>query len=193
MENASPQSGPRLILHVGCGTRDPEKLPPDYRPPAWREIRLDINPAAEPDFVGDIREMPVIADGSVDAVFSSHNLEHLHAHEVPLALREFYRVLAPGGHALVTCPDLQQVARLIVEGRILEPVFSPPAGPVTPLDMVYGYRPSLARGNQHMAHRTGFTPDTLKSLLEEAGFTNVRTTTRPEPFLDIWAMGIKPA
>ena len=32
--------------------------------------------------------MQVIADGEFDAVYSSHNVEHLYPHEVPLALRE---------------------------------------------------------------------------------------------------------
>ena len=43
---------------------------------------------------------------SVDAVFSSHNIEHLYPHEVPLALKEFMRVLKPDGFVLMTCPDL---------------------------------------------------------------------------------------
>ena len=32
-----------------------DKLPEACTGPSWREIRLDINPEAEPDIVGDIR------------------------------------------------------------------------------------------------------------------------------------------
>jgi predicted SAM-dependent methyltransferase len=44
--------------------------------------------------------MSALATGSVDAVVSSHNMEHLYPHEVPLALAEFVRVLKPDWRAL---------------------------------------------------------------------------------------------
>jgi predicted SAM-dependent methyltransferase len=50
--------------------------------------------------------MPV-ATGSVDAIWSSHNLEHLQRHEVPLALREFFTVLKPQGLLLLELPNLR--------------------------------------------------------------------------------------
>ena len=70
---------------------------PEVRFPAaaWREIRLDIDAGHRPDIVGSLTDMSGIVSGSVDAVYSCHNLEHLHAHEVPVALREFLRVLTP--------------------------------------------------------------------------------------------------
>ena len=40
-----------------------------------------------------------------DAVFSSHNLEHLYPHQVKEALAEFYRVLKPEG--MIVISDLQ--------------------------------------------------------------------------------------
>jgi predicted SAM-dependent methyltransferase len=40
--------------------------------------------------------MKAVASESVDAIFSSHNIEHLYPHEVPVALAEFIRVLKPG-------------------------------------------------------------------------------------------------
>lgn len=179
------------VLHVGCGVQRDDKLPADYQTDEWQEIRLDINPDVRPDHVGDIRDMPMIADETMDVVFSSHNLEHLYPHEVAPTLREFHRVLKPGGHVLIACPDLEQVARLILEGKLMEPVFSPPTGPVAPIDMLYGYRTALAKGNHFMAHRTGFTPASLQAFMEEAGFSDVRTTSRPEPLLDIWALGFR--
>lgn len=133
----------------------------------------------------------MIEDCSVDAVYSSHNIEHLYYHEVLPTLKEFHRVVTVGGEVLVGCPDLQQVARLIADDKLLDPVFSPPAGPIAPIDMIYGYRVSLAKGNHFMAHKTGFTTTTLKNLLEEAGFGDIRITSRPEPMMDIWALAFK--
>ena len=133
--------------------------------------------------------MPV-ATGSVDAIWSSHNLEHLQRHEVPLALAEFLRVLKPHGLLLLTLPDLQQVARLVAEDRLEESAYVSQSGPITPLDMIFGHTTSLARGNQFMAHRTGFTARSLHKLLIEAGFVEV--TLRQGASFDLWATGYKP-
>jgi ubiquinone/menaquinone biosynthesis C-methylase UbiE len=134
-------------------------------------------------------DMSPVADNAIDAVWSSHNLEHLQRHEVPLALREFIRVLKPYGLLLLTLPDLQQVARLVVEDELEDQAYSYPSGPITPLDMIYGHTASLARGNPYMAHRTGFTARTLLKVLIEAGFVeiNVRAGTS----FDLWATAYK--
>jgi ubiquinone/menaquinone biosynthesis C-methylase UbiE len=52
-------------------------------------------------------DMSAVADASVDAIFSSHNIEHLYPHEVPVALGEFLRVLKPDGFAIITWGTLQ--------------------------------------------------------------------------------------
>lgn len=131
---------------------------------------------------------PVPTD-SVDAIWSSHNLEHLQRHEVLAALAEFLRVLKPSGLLLLTLPDLQQVARLVVEDRLEDRAYTSLSGPITPLDMIFGHTASLAHGNQHMAHRTGFTARTLQKLLIEAGFVDV--TLRRGGSFDLWATAYK--
>jgi predicted SAM-dependent methyltransferase len=56
-------------------------------PPRRRqELRLDIDASVAPDIVATMTDMSRVADASVDAVFSSHNIEHLDPHEVPVAL-----------------------------------------------------------------------------------------------------------
>jgi hypothetical protein len=161
------------VLHVGCGAYDREKLPSVFRHMGWREIRLDIDPAVEPDFVASITDMKVISDSVIDAVYSSHNIEHLYPHEVSLALREMHRVLKPDGVTLLKLPDLQEVARHVAEGRLDDPLYVSPMGPIAPLDILFGHRPSLASGNAFMAHRTGFTSGTLAAALIKAGFAAV--------------------
>jgi SAM-dependent methyltransferase len=176
----------RLVLHVGCGAASPEKLPVHFFPAAeWREIRLDIDPDVAPDVLASITDMAAVPAASVDAVWSSHNLEHLFPHEVPLALAEFRRVLKPGGFALMTMPDLQQIARLVAEDRLTDPAYLSPMGPITPLDMLYGHGASLAAGNVFMCHRGGFTARSLETALIAAGFPIVRVV-RDEAFA-LWA------
>jgi hypothetical protein len=158
------------VLHVGCGSYDHHKLPPLFHQPRWREIRLDIDPDVHPDFIASITDMSVISDGFVDAVYSSHNIEHLYPHEVPLALQEMHRVLKPAGFVFIKLPDLQEVARHVAEGQLEEALYMSPMGPIAPLDILFGHRQSLANGNAFMAHRTGFTGGTLGAALVKAGF-----------------------
>lgn len=181
----------RTVLHVGCGAPNPAKLPAAFFPAgAWSEMRLDIDPVVLPDIVASITDMPMVPDGAVDAVWSAHNLEHLASHEVPVALAEFFRVLAPGGFALVTMPDLQQVAALVAEGRLEDAAYMSAMGPIAPLDMLYGYRPALAAGNAFMGHRTGFVAATLQAHLEQAGFQAVRV--QRDGHFALWGSGVKP-
>jgi SAM-dependent methyltransferase len=182
------------VLHVGCGVKDPGKLPTVFRETGWRELRLDIDPEVRPDFVASITDMRVITDGAVDAVYSSHNIEHLYPHEVPLALREIYRILTPKGFAFIKLPDLQEVARYVAEGKLEDPLYISPMGPIAPLDILYGHRLSLAHGNSFMAHRTGFTGETLGTALINAGFVAVLVQRTPSAFcLDAVAFRNKPS
>lgn len=181
----------KSFLHVGSGPKNPNKIPKPYQGQEWEEIRLDINPDVQPDIVGDIRDMLEVDSKSFDAVYSSHNLEHMYPHEVPLALAEFLRVLKPGGHALITCPDIQIIAAYIANGNLLEPVYTSPAGPISPLDILYGHRPSLERGNLFMAHHTGFTAQTLAQAMSGVGFQQIRVQRRDKPHFDLWAQGFR--
>ncbi|MUM77957.1 methyltransferase domain-containing protein [Pseudodesulfovibrio sp. F-1] len=181
----------KYLLHVGSGPKNPDKIPGPYKGDGWREIRLDLNPDTRPDIVGDIRNMPEVESARFDAVYSSHNLEHLYPHEVPLALAEFHRVLMPGGHALVTCPDIQTIAAFIAKGNLLDPIYSSPAGPIAPLDILYGHRPSLERGNLFMAHHTAFTSQTLAQAMSAVGFVDIRVQRRGAPYFDLWAQGFR--
>lgn len=190
-ENPQTAADPDLktVLHVGCGPADPARLHERFRDGQWRELRLDIDPRVAPDVVASLTDMSAIDSGSVDAVWSSHNLEHLRSHEVPLALAEFLRVLKPGGFALVTMPDLQQIAALVADDKLEETAYISPAGPITPLDVLYGLRTAVANGNDFMAHRTGFTATTLNKHLRAAGFDPVTISKSP---LALWGEAVKP-
>lgn len=178
------------LLHVGCGPKRKDRTTAGFNTPDWTEIRLDIDPAVRPDVTGTMTDMAAVASASVDAVFSSHNIEHLYPHEVPLALAEFRRVLRDDGFAIITCPDLQSVAALVAQDRLTEPAYVSPAGPIAPLDILYGHRAAMERGNLYMAHRCGFTRKVLAATLQAAGFASVIAMARPR-FFDLWALASK--
>lgn len=177
-----------VFLHVGCGAKRKGQAGPGFRSDDWQEIRFDIDEAAEPDIVGSMLDLSAVATASVDGVFSSHNIEHLYAHEVPVALAEFHRVLRPDGVLVVTCPDLQSVCALVAEGKLVEPALQSAAGSISALDILYGHRPDLAAGNLFMAHRCGFTLPVLLGTLQAAGFEGVAGRRREGPYFDLWAV-----
>jgi predicted SAM-dependent methyltransferase len=164
----------KTVLNVGCGSEKAHPIHKMFRNEQWREIRLDIDPLVKPDIVASITDMKVVESGSVDAVHSSHNLEHLFWHEVPVALKEFHRVLRPGGFVFLAMPDIESVAAAIVEGKMEQQLYKSPAGPIMAVDILYGFRKAIAGGHHFMAHKTGFTAATLKAKLEQAGFKRVK-------------------
>jgi len=163
----------KQVLHVGCGHPEARALHRFFRADHWKEVRLDIDPGCGPDIVASITDMPGVADGSFDALYSSHNIEHVYPHEVADALGEFRRVLREDGFAMVFTPDLQSIAALVAAGKLEETAYVSPAGPIAPIDVIYGLRPALAQGNMFMAHKTGFTAATLNAAMLAAGFESV--------------------
>ena len=184
-------SSVKTVLNVGCG---PRGRPHGFAgfDQGWTELRLDIDPAVEPDVVGTMTDMSAVATGSVDAVVSSHNIEHLYPHEVPQALAEFVRVLKPDGRVLITCPDLQSVCARVAKGELASPLYESKSGPIAALDVIYGHRGAMGAGNLFMAHRCGFTLQVLADTLQACGFPRTAGIARPEAF-DLWMVASKEA
>lgn len=164
----------KTVLHVGCGPRESGILHQIFQGDGWKEIRFDIDPDVSPDIVGSITHMDSVPESAMDAVYSSHNLEHLFSHEVPICLKEFLRVLKPEGFALIAVPNLQKVAELVAADKLDTPAYTSPMGPIYPIDILYGFSPSIVAGNIHMAHKTGFTPTSLGKAIMESGFASAQ-------------------
>lgn len=158
------------VLHVGCGPQTLASFPELASAGQWAELRLDIDPSVRPDLIGTMTDMSAVESGAVKLVYSSHNIEHLQDHEVPLALAEFFRVLMPGGVAIVRVPDIQAVCEMVAQDRLYDTAYISPAGPIAPIDMLFGLRRAIEMGNYYMRHTTGFTATTLAWRLKEAGF-----------------------
>ena len=158
----------KLLVNVGCGPSLVVTRTALFE--GWRQLRVDIEESVNPDVIADLTDLSPIQSGSMDALWSSHCVEHLYQSQVPGALEEFHRVLADDGFAVILVPDLQSVAERIVADKFDEPIYNSGMGPVSAHDMFYGFGPSIAAGQTSMAHRCGFTPTILVNLLNASRF-----------------------
>jgi predicted SAM-dependent methyltransferase len=180
----------KRLLNAGSGPGSAPRIAQMIRTQGWEEVRFDIDPDVSPHVVGSILDLgSAFGSQSFNAVWSSHVLEHLYAHETFPTLRQFHRILKPDGFALIMTPDIDAVARFIVEHGMAAIAYNSAAGPIRPLDMLYGHSRSIEEGHVYMAHRTGFTAERLGNLLLMAGFPNVSVTT--ENF-EICALALMP-
>jgi ubiquinone/menaquinone biosynthesis C-methylase UbiE len=158
----------KTFLHLGCGPKDNAQIKGFNN--NWKEIRFDIDKSVNPDIVGTLTDMKLVETGSVDAVYSSHNIQHIYPHEVRMALKEFYRVLKDDGIVVITCPDLQAVCEIVAKDKLLEPFYESPEGQISPIDVLFGHRTLVAQGNEYMAHKGGFTYSALNTSFFDVGF-----------------------
>ncbi|MCH2262417.1 MAG: methyltransferase domain-containing protein [Candidatus Thioglobus autotrophicus] len=169
----------KTFLHVGCGPQNKSSCL-GFNNDNWKEIRFDIDKNVNPDIVGTLTDMKLVETGSVDAVYSSHNIEHIFPHEVPIALREFYRVLKEDGIVVITCPDLQSAGEAVTQDKLFKTLYEGHDGPVTAFDVLFGHRETTADGNVFMIHKGGFTYSLLDKAFYEAGFKARVGGRRPE-------------
>lgn len=143
----------RTVLIAGCGSEGQQ-----WADQGWTVVRLDIDSRTEPDVVGSMTELGDI--GPFDAVVCNNALEHLYPHDVNNAMREFHRVLKPGGHVVILVPDLEDV-------KPTEELI-PEIG-MCGLHLYYGDA-ALIEEFPYMAHHSGFVRSTLAGVMEMAGF-----------------------
>lgn len=138
-------------LHLGCGPR--------YLP-GWYHIDALAYPHV--DRVARVENLSFVEDGSVEIVYACHVLEHFGRHQYADVLREWRRVLAPGGILRLAVPDFAAVARLYVAGDL-------PGGIEAIRGLVSG-----GQKDEHDYHRMIFDKASLSAALKDAGFDEVR-------------------
>ncbi|CAI7976899.1 Methyltransf_11 domain-containing protein [Frankia sp. Hr75.2] len=123
----------------------------------------------------DIRRPLPYEPAEVDAIYSSHALEHLYLTEAEAVLAECFRVLRSGGTIRLALPDAQAFAEQLLSapfsganGRIFnERLHSHPDSPP-------GFLQWLRRRAGSSMHRWQPTESLLRELLTSAGFIDVQ-------------------
>jgi predicted SAM-dependent methyltransferase len=155
-----------LRLHIGGQTVHPD----------WKIF--DVRAGPHVDFVGDCTDLSRFASGTVAEIYASHVLEHLgYLDELPRTLREFHRVLMPGGRLRASVPDL----------GILCALFTDPAlsfdERVHLMRMMFG-----GQTNSADFHKAGLNEEFLRDYLQAAGFVDVVRSDSFELFDDSSAL-----
>ena len=152
-----------IALHLGAGG---QRIPPDICGPEYDQVAIDMVPPA--DIVGDVRDLPFPSD-YVDLVYASHLLEHISEHETECVLREWRRVLKPGGELRIRVPDAQAACKRAAEEGIDCVLYQSPVGAIRAQDVLFGYQP-MVRDSPLMAHRVAFDHPKLGKAVVGAGF-----------------------
>ena len=154
------QAARPLRLNLGCG----DKILPGY-------VNVDVvesRAGKKPDVICDLHELVPFADDSADEVLSVHVVEHFWRWEIRDVLREWVRVLKPGGKMIVECPNIQSACQTFLENPV-QNAREDQAGQRT-MWVFYG---DPAWKDPLMIHRWGYTPESLKALLTEVGLVDV--------------------
>jgi predicted SAM-dependent methyltransferase len=152
-----------LKVHLGCGNN---------LKPGW--LNLDCYPPPTvpgiETLVLDMRRGLPLANGSVDAIYSEHFLEHVPLEIVrETLLPELHRILAPGGEIRIGVPDGEFYVRgyMALHGDQRDPYYKSLLGDELPMMWIN----DVARSS---AHKYLYDYETLERLLGDAGFAQLR-------------------
>lgn len=143
---------PEVRLHLGCGKR----YLPGY-------IHIDLADYPHIDYKHEVRTLPMFRDSGVDLIYASHVIEYFDRIEVVDVLKEWHRVLKEGGILMLAVPDFEGLVRVYNKYRDINLIRGP----------LYG-RWEIPGFNKVIYHKTVYDFSSLKAVLEETGFRNVR-------------------
>jgi SAM-dependent methyltransferase len=150
-----------LKLNLGCG----DKILDGY-------VNVDVaasRAGKRPDVLCDLRALTPFEENTVDEILSVHVVEHFWRWEVVGILKEWARVLKPGGLMVLECPNLKSAC----EAFLANPEVHAGPGQEGQRTMWVFYGDPAWR-DPLMVHRWGYTPRSLGRIMHEAGLVNLR-------------------
>ncbi len=144
-----------LQLHLGCGKRNI----PGF-------VNIDLAKFSHIRYHRPINDLKILKNNSVDLIYCCHAFEYFDQFEAFKALKEWRRVLKRGGKLRLAVPDFENIIKVYLKYRkdinhkgILGPL--------------YGRWPILGT-KKIVYHKTAYDFKSLKKILEESGFRNVK-------------------
>lgn len=127
---------------------------------------LDIRDLPGIDHVADASKPLPFKDGTFSKVLACHVIEHFSHRETLDILKEWARIIEPGGEIELHCPDLEWAFKKYAAGEI---------GLGVAVLNTFG-----SQQYEFDYHKAGFDLLTLTIFLQQVGFTDVRRLNSPD-------------
>ncbi|HYD21132.1 MAG TPA: methyltransferase domain-containing protein [Flavipsychrobacter sp.] len=148
----------KKYLDVGCGHNADKTF-----------VNLDYEWLPNVDIVWDITAKPYpFPDNRFEGIYTEHCLEHIPFEHCDKNIKEFYRMLKPGGIVRIIVPDGEKYVNWYTRKKQGENVKMPDEEYyISPMHRING----IFRNHGHLFI---YDFDTLRILMEKNGFKNVR-------------------
>lgn len=150
----------KVFLNVGCGPNIFDEF-----------INLDYLWTPKIDICWDITKKPYpINNSSLEGVFTEHCLEHIPLEACERNLREFFRMLKPGGTIRIVVPDGELYLDIYQKRKQGEKVYMP-------YEQEGDYPTAMSRINgifRNHGHLFIYDFETFSFLLNKVGFKNIK-------------------
>lgn len=138
-----------------CGGRNP------FDPKEF--LNVDVVNFPQTDLVFDITKPFPIPDGVIAEVISLATLEHLRKPHVEHVLHEFYRIMQRGAKLRISTPDVEAIAKGLLEGEDLDYINQ----------HLFGKYKSDDTEDLDL-HKSMFPADVMCTMLTNIGFTGAK-------------------
>jgi hypothetical protein len=158
---------------------------------------VTIDAVKQADFVCEVPPLPDdVMQMKFDRVESCHFWEHLYHWQAVELAEQIYTVLNPGGVLSMELPDLNKACEYFLGLKNIPVLGGAPCQPDPRFTLWRIYGPQTdpnVSGNKFMAHKWGYTPDSIKEQLYNVGFKTVTVSVakKTKPLLDMLVEAIK--
>lgn len=140
-------------IHLGCWHR--------YIPGF---LHVDLCDFLHVDYKTSIDKLTFLDNESASLIYCSHSLEYFDRQQVSHVLKEWLRVLKPGGLLRLAVPDFESLLQVYRKTGDLNKILGP----------IYGRMEITTSNENHIIyHKTIYDEKSLSALLQDNGFKNI--------------------
>lgn len=144
-------------LHVGSGSNLIKGF-----------CNMDCNLLSACDIIADIEKLKFY-NNSIEVFYSSHVFEHVVRSKSKATLKEWYRVLKPNGKLYICVPDIETLIKIYLNNICKYDTKDGRYSADLACGIIFG-----GQSNKFDFHHYGYSFVTLKKLLEDIGFKNIK-------------------